>query len=162
MPRNRVRSEVAKGVEALRYDRCTLMDNLAGDVTYYATLGPWEVDIDVEEIAVTTAIKPAANAGNALDIYNGTLAASVELMTQMTDGLATYGFTAQTVNVPVKPPVITTARRVPAGTPVTVAFRAAASNAAAPACVTVRIGYDIPVYDGSAKATTYGAYDDGI
>lgn len=159
--RNRIRTEVAKGVEALRKAEINLMDNLAGSVTYVGIIGPFEHDIDVMEIAVTTGIKPAANGANTLDVFNGTVAGASTLMVQMTDALATYGWTAQTIQVPVKPPVTGTGR-VSAGTPITVRFVAAGSNAAAPTNVTVRIGYDVPVYDQNARTTTYGAYDDGL
>lgn len=161
--RVRVRSEYEKGAEALRHSAVTVMDNLAGSVTYHAVIGPFETDIDVEEIAITVGgVKPAANGSNTLDIFNGTVAGAVTMMTQMTDALATYGFSAQTVGVPVKPPVIATAKRVTAGTPVVVRFVAAGSNAAAPAAVTVRLGYDIPVFDPRATAMVAGAYDGGL
>lgn len=162
MPRNRVRSEVGKGVEALRHAEVTLVDALAGSGTYVGIIGPFETDIDVEEIAVITGIKPAANGANTLDVFNGTVAGSTEMMTQLTDALATYGWTAQTAQVAVKPPVIATARRVAAGTAISVQLVAAGDNSGAPASVTVRIGYDVPVYDPTAKVHTYGSYDDGI
>lgn len=161
MPRNRVKNELGKGVEALRSGQVTLVDALAGSGTYVGIIGPFETDIDVQEIDITTGIKPAANGANTLDIFNGTVAANAPLMTQLTDALATYGWTAQTIQVTVKPPVIVATQRVVAGSPISVRFVAAGNNAAAPASVTVRIGYDIPIYDQNAKTTSYGAYDDG-
>lgn len=154
MPRNRVRSEVGKGVEALRSAQVTLTDNLAGSVTYNAVIGPFETDIDVQEVVVTVGAAPAGTA-NTLDVFKGTVAASVEIVAQMEPDT----FTLQ---VPSSRTVLEAGRRVTAGTPITVSGLFPGDNAAAPASVTVRVGYDIPVYDQNAKVTTYGAYDDGI
>jgi hypothetical protein len=80
----------------------------------------------------------------------------------MTDALATYGWTAQTVQVPVLPPVIQTAQRVTAGTPLVVKFVAAGDNSTSPAMIDVRVGLDIPIYDYTATRHTYGTYDGSI
>lgn len=153
MPRNRVRSEVGKGVEALRYAQVNLVDNLAGNVTYVAVIGPFETDVDVQEVVVTVGAAPAGTS-NLLDVFNGTVAGSVEIVAQVDpDGL--------TLQVPSSRTVLEAGRRVRAGTPITVQGVFPGDNAAAPANISVRVGYDIPVYDPTAKVTTYGAYDDG-
>lgn len=162
MAKHRIRTYVAKGVEAAWNSITTLTNNSATLGTFIATVGPFDVDVDVNLITVTTNTKPVASGSNTLDIYNGTVAVAHKVMTTMTDALATYGFTAQTIQVPVTPPIIQTYQRLAAGTPFTIAFAGGATAVATPACVTVKIEYEIPVYDPTAKVTSYGAYDDGL
>lgn len=153
MPRNRVRSEVGKGVEALRHESVNLFDALAGSGTYVGVIGPFETDIDIESVTVTVGVAPAGTS-NVLDVFKGTVAASVEVITQL-------DVDALTLQVPSSQTVLSAGRRVAAGTPITVQGVFPGDNSAAPASVAVRIGYDIPVYDPTAKTTTYGSYDDG-
>lgn len=154
MPRNRVRSEVGKGVEALRFGQVNLVDALAGNVTYIQTIGPWEVDIDVMDIEVTVGAAPAGSS-NTIDLYKGTVSGAVKICTQIDPD----GFVLQT---PTDVAVTAANSRIPAGTQITVVGVFPGDNAAAPAGIAVRVGVDIPVYDPTARATTYGSYDDGI
>lgn len=154
MARNRVRSEVGKGVEALRFGQVNLVDNLAGSVTYIQTIGPWEVDVDVMDVKVTVGAAPAGTS-NTIDLYKGTVAANLKITAQIDPD----GFTLQeATNVA----IVAAYARIPAGTLITVVGVFPGSNAAAPAGIGVRVGVDIPVYDQNAKVTSYGAYDDGI
>jgi hypothetical protein len=153
-PRNRVRSEVGKGVEALRFGQANLVDALAGSGTYIHVLGPWEVDVDVMDIEVTVGAAPAGTS-NTVDLYKGTVSGAVKVCTQIDPD----GFVLQ---VPTAVSVTAANRRIPAGTPVTVVGVFPGDNAAAPGSISVRVGVDIPVYDQNARAHTYGSYDDGI
>ena len=156
MARTKLRSELGKGVEALRKESVTLTDNLAGSVTYIGIIGPFETDIDVKSITVTLGGKPASGT-DTLDVFKGTIAANVPMITQV-DNTAIQALTAQ---VPSSQTILAAGNRVTANTPITVRYVGTGSNAAAPASVTVRVGYDIPTYDPVARVTTYGAYDDG-
>lgn len=154
MSRNRIRSEVGKGAEALRFGQVTLSDALAASGTYSAVIGPWEVDMDVMEIKVTVGAAPAGTS-NTVDLYKGTVSGAVKICTQIDPD----SFVLQTAtNV-----AVTAANsRIPAGTVITVVGVFPGDNSSAPASVSARVGVDIPLYDPTAKVTGYGAYDDGI
>lgn len=153
-PRNRLRLELGKGIEALRHEEVTLSHSVAGALTFTGIIGPFEVDVDVKDVIVTPTVKPATNGSNLLSVYNGTVAGNKKIITDLADA----SFTSQ---VPVNG-VITGNSRVTAGTPISVVAVFAGSDAATPAGLRVRVGYDICM-DGynNTKNTVYGGYDDG-
>lgn len=138
--RNRVRSEVAKGVEALR----AVDIHITGDSTF--VIGPFETDIDIKSVLVGNS---AAVSAGSLTITNNGVTNAIVAQTSLVNATA-YSNLSKTIN-----PAYA---RLKAGNVGVVVVNG--SYATGPG--NIRIGYDVPVYDPTAQYTTYGSYDDGI
>lgn len=152
---HRVVQESGKGVEALRAARVDIFHTVAGSQSPVFAIGPFEVDVDVRRIVCTSGLVPADNASNILKVYNGLVATN--------HVIATWDW--HTVVPVVGVPVVLTLsgfQRVLAGTPILVAATLAGSDAAAGACLSVTVSYEIPINDPTAMQTTYGAYNQGF
>lgn len=147
MIRNRIRDLLGKGAEELPEETVVFSGLVTGGLTQFRTVGPFEVDLDVVEVACTSgAVFPAATA--TLDVFNGTVAANKPIIAQFDPDT----LVAQVPTVK----AVTGNRRVTAGTPVTV--RVVTDTTSPLADVAVKVRLERVLHEPAAKAHTYGAY----
>lgn len=151
---NRIRDELGHGLEALRSEAVTCEHTVAGSQTPVAIIGPFDVDVYIRSIWMTAGLVPADNAGNLINIYNGTVAGAVKLVNAYD-----YHAAAPTAQVPVSLPLVDSARKLTSGTILSIAPVMAGNDSAAGAQLRFRVNYEVAIQDPNAKSTTYGAYD---
>ncbi len=147
--RNRFRDLLGKGAELLEQVSVQLPSSVAGDLTRYATLGPWDVDMDVQDVVVNSAV-PVTAGTNTLDVFNNSITAN-PVITQ---------FDPEDV-VAATPLVksVTGNRRITAGNSLYV--RLVVQNADPTEDVSVTVRLERVLHEPDAKVTSYGGYPKG-
>ncbi len=147
--RNRIRDLLGKGAELLEQVTVQLPSSVAGDLTRYATLGPWDVDMDVQDVVLNSAVPVQSNT-NTFDLFNAAIAAN-PVVTQV-DPDTVSAATPLVLSV-------TGNRRITAGNSLYARLVVQAANVTEDLSVTVRL--ERVLHEPDAKVTSYGGYPKG-
>lgn len=154
--RNRIRNEMGKGIEALRQTHLTISHTVAGALAPVIPVGPFDVDVDIVSAYITFGKLLTDAVGNAIDIFNGTVAGAKVAATNDLHAVLPV------LQVPTALTVSAANKRLKAGTVLSVRLTAGGDDSATTgAYAAVTINYEIPISDPNAKVTTYSTYDGG-
>ena len=147
--RNSYRDLLGKGIEELRDVHVHMPPTATGALTQYAVVGPFEVDYDVEAV-IFTSVVPVSSGTNTMDIFNGTVAGAVNVITQ-------FDPDTLTANTPTSKAVLAAGKRLAAGTVLTLRCVSAAADATEDVHVLIRL--ERVIHEAAAKSVTYGTYE---
>ena len=147
--RNRFRNLLGKGAELLEQVTVQLPHSLSGDLTRWATLGPWDVDMDVQDVVLNSAV-PVTAGTYTFDLFNNSVSAN-PVVTQVDPDTVVAA-------TPLVLPV-TGNRRITAGDSLYARLVVAAGDETEDLSCTVRL--ERVLHEQNAKVTTYGAYEKG-
>lgn len=144
--RNRFRDLLGKGAELLEQVTVSMPHSVAGDLTRWAVIGPWDVDMDVQDVVLNSAVPVSSNT-NTFDLFNASVSAN-PVVTQV-DPDTVVAATPLVLSV-------TGNRRVTAGNALYARLVVQAADETEDLSVTVRL--ERVLHEENAKVTTYGAY----
>ncbi len=144
--RNRFRDLLGKGAELLEQVTVTMPATPSGDLTRWAVLGPWDVDMDVHDVVLNSAV-PVTSGTNTFDLFNNSVSAN-PVITQF-DPDTIVAATPLTK-------AVSGNRRITAGNALYARLVVASADATEDLSVTVRL--ERVLHEPKAKVSTVGAY----
>ncbi len=144
--RNRFRDLLGKGAGLLEQVTVQLPHSVSGGTTRWAVLGPWNVDMDVHDVVLNSAVVVTVGS-NTFDLFNNSISAN-EVIDQFDPDTIVTGTPLTKA--------VTGNRRVTAGNALYARLAVATEDPEEDLSCTVRL--ERVLHEPDAKAATYGAY----
>ncbi len=147
--RNRFRDLLGKGAELLEQVTVNMPHSVSGGTTRWAVLGPWNVDMDVHDVVLNSAVPVQANA-NTFDLFNNSVSANPVIAQFDPDTIVAATPLTKSVSGN---------RRVTAGQALYARLVVQTEDPVEDLSCTVRL--ERVIHEENATALTYGAYPKG-